>query len=572
MRACNTGAENLKRILLAALAALAFLALAACPDVANSVAAAPAAPGKPELAAGDEQISASWSAVEGASHYEVWYGADYDTGLARKAGFDKTGLSATVTGLVNGTAYFVWVKAKNGVGESGFSPAAEATPQFSSPPLSRPALSLSTPATGVIHVEWSPVARATAYDVYCGATGSLPEQRYCETSETSVTITDLVPETTYWVWARPKNSKGPGNLSDAATIRAATLRNPPAAPAAPVLAPGYGQIRAEWAAVEDADSYELYYGTEDSIASALQYGGAITETAATIAGLANETVYYLWLRAANGDGPGGFSPSSSIKTSFLPQNLLVRVTNRTTQFDAGHQGGALAISWTPVAGAVSYEVYYAPRSASAVPAIADAVMAATDANSIVIEDHAIGETTMNYYVWVKAKDPGGAASESAMVSSFDFFPGTWQPFNEAGDRYQISGSGKLVYGMEGLAFESFIRGIVPCGERSFNGNTKAPAYIFIMEYDRNTLQNFQTTPNRYFGAQYIHTAEGTGGINSRVRMGTASDLEGYGSSNYDCEVATLDEAMARFTFDNIDKYYSTNVDIGYRKTAMETLP
>jgi hypothetical protein len=41
---------------------------------------------------------------------------------------------------------------------------------------------------------------------------------------------------------------------------------------------------------------------------------------------------------------------------------------------------------------------------------------------------------------------------------------------------------------------------------------------------------------------------------------------------YDCETATLDEAIARFTFDNIEKYYSLSVDIGYRKTALPALP
>jgi hypothetical protein len=572
MRTDETKAKTLNRILVAAMAASAFFALAACQDALNSVAAAPAAPGRPELEAGDGQIAVAWNAVEGASHYEVWCGADYDTALAQKAGFDKTGLQATITGLVNDTAYFVRVKAKNGLGTSGFSPAAEATPRFSAPPLSRPVLSLSAPATGVVRVEWSPVPRATAYEVYCNTENILPEQRCCETAETSATISGLVPDTTCWVWALPKNTFGPGNLSDPATIRVTVIRNPPAAPAAPVLVPGHGLIKAEWTEAENADSYELYYGAEDSLASAQQYGDAISGTTATIAGLANETVYYVWIRAVNADGPGGFSPPSSIKASSLPQNLLAQVTNRTTQFDQSHQGGALRVSWTPVAGTVSYEVCYAPGAGSTAPGIADAVRTTTDANSIVIEDAAIGETTMNYHVWVKAKDAGGVLSEAATASTFGFFPGTWQPFNEAGDRYQISSDGKLVYGMPGYEFESFVRGIIPCGERSVNGNTKAPSYVLIVEYDRDTLQGFQTTPGNYFGALYVHTAEGTGGINSRARMGAASDLEGYGTGSYDCEVATLDEAMERFTFDAIDTYYSLSVDIGYRKTALQTLP
>lgn len=226
----------------------------------------------------------------------------------------------------------------------------------------------------------------------------------------------------------------------------------------------------------------------------------------------------------------------------------------------------------PVTGAVSFEVYYAPRIGSAAPSIAQAVMATTDTNSIVITDNAIGQTTMNYQVWVKARDAGGVTSEPVTVNTFDFFTGTWQPFNEAGDKYQIFNDGRLIYGMPGFEFQSFVRGIIPYGERIINGNVRAPSYVLIIEYDRNTLQNVNITPGKYFGAQYIHTAEGTGGINSRARMGAASDLEGYGTSRYDCEVATLDEAIERFTFDNMGKYYSLSVDIGYRKTALPTLP
>jgi hypothetical protein len=497
---------------------------------------------------------------------------EYDTTIVQKAGFDKTGLQATITSLANNTEYFIWVKAKNGAGASGFSPAANATPQYSAPPLARPVLRLSTPETGVILVEWSPVAKASAYDVYYGTENMLPEQRYCETTETAVTIADLTPEITYWVWALPKNTSGPGNLSEPASIRAILTRRPPEVPSPPVLVPGAGQIKAEWTAVEDAEYYELWYATEPNVGSAWRYSNTITETTATITGLANETVYYVWLKAANEDGQSDFSQPSSIKASALPQNLLAQVLNRTTQFDAAHRGGALKVSWTPVTGAVSYEVYYTPRFGSAAPPIAEAVMATTDTNSIVIEDNAIGATAMNYQVWVKAKDANGLASEAVTVNTFDFFTGTWQPFNEAGDKYQIFNDGRLIYGMPGLEFQCFVRGIIPYGERVVNGNVRAPSYVLIIEYDRDTLQNVNITPGKYFGAQYIHTAEGTGGINSRARMGAASDREGWGTSRYDCETATLDEAIARFTFDNIEKYYSLSVDIGYRKTALPILP
>jgi hypothetical protein len=179
---------------------------------------------------------------------------------------------------------------------------------------------------------------------------------------------------------------------------------------------------------------------------------------------------------------------------------------------------------------------------------------------------------MNYYVWVMAKGANELVSEPALVSSFEFFAGTWQPFNEEGDWYHISNNGTLVYSAADLAFEGSIRAVIPCGERSVNNNPPAPSYILILEYARDALQNFPTTPNKYFGALYVHTAEGTGGLNSRARMGAARDPAAHGPADYDCEAATLAEALERFTFEALGSYYDASADTGYKKTALPAFP
>jgi hypothetical protein len=84
---------------------------------------APAAPSTPTVSPGDTQLTVTWTAVEGATAYEVYYGTSSDSGSASKYGTDVTsGTSTTITGLTNGTTYYLWVRAKNSTGTSGFSP------------------------------------------------------------------------------------------------------------------------------------------------------------------------------------------------------------------------------------------------------------------------------------------------------------------------------------------------------------------------------------------------------------------------------------------------------------------
>jgi predicted phage tail protein len=99
----------------------------------------------PTVIAGNGQLTLSWQAVEGASLYEVWAGTGSDSGAATKRGGDVSGLSAVISGLSNGTAYYVWIKAKNAVGTSGFSPAASGTPSaYAVTPQAPAAPSIST--------------------------------------------------------------------------------------------------------------------------------------------------------------------------------------------------------------------------------------------------------------------------------------------------------------------------------------------------------------------------------------------------------------------------------------------
>lgn len=88
-----------------------------------------AAPAGVTAAAGDGQVTLSWSGVSGADTYDVYKGISsgaYDsTPIGTVSG---TTYSFTVTGLKNGTTYYFAVRASNARGSSGNSNEASATP------------------------------------------------------------------------------------------------------------------------------------------------------------------------------------------------------------------------------------------------------------------------------------------------------------------------------------------------------------------------------------------------------------------------------------------------------------
>jgi hypothetical protein len=70
---------------------------------------------------GDGSLTVTWGTVSGAENYEVYSHTSNTSADATKFATEFTTTTATITGLTNGTTYYVWVKAKNSGGESEYS-------------------------------------------------------------------------------------------------------------------------------------------------------------------------------------------------------------------------------------------------------------------------------------------------------------------------------------------------------------------------------------------------------------------------------------------------------------------
>jgi hypothetical protein len=192
--------------------------------------------------AGDEELDLTWSLVEGAAAYEVYYrnspvppspdisslAPGPDTGLvslaADAAGPESAG--TLIQGLENGTPYYLWVRAVNTAGRSDYStPPVMATPEGATAPPAAPVLSGVIGGDRKITLSWNAVAWAKTYTVYCSETATPPDEPVPEENlSISVTgktvagvITRLEYGTTYYVWVRAHNSRGDSDYSPAGT-------------------------------------------------------------------------------------------------------------------------------------------------------------------------------------------------------------------------------------------------------------------------------------------------------------------------------------------------------------------
>ncbi len=322
--------------------------------------APPAPPNTPVLTPGDQQIGVSWFPVGGATGYDVAYNTVDDSATATPFGGNPVGgASATITGLVNGTAYFVFVRSKNAAGDSAYSSSATATPV--GPPAAPAAPSL-TPGDTQIGVSWTGVSSATGYDILYNTVDSTTNgspQMYSgnPVSGTGATLSGLSNGTEYFVFVRAKNAAGNGDYSPGSSATPVEPVVVPDPPEAPDLTAGDEEIEVEWTAVSGALSYDILYNTEDSTTNGspqMYSGNPVSGTGAILTGLSNGTEYFIFVRATNSAGDSDYSPGASATPvapaggSFSGLPLNVEFGMSRNEFFGGQYNQAPDVPFTPV--------------------------------------------------------------------------------------------------------------------------------------------------------------------------------------------------------------------------------
>ena len=306
------------------------------------------------LTPGSAQVTARWSAVSGATGYNLYRSTDNSNFTEIKSNVSVT--TAADTGLTNGVTYYYEVAAVSAGGEGAVSAHAAATPGAAMLPVPTGVRAFNR--SNRVDVQWNPVAGATSYNVYrsttAGGEGTVPYATGVTSGNSYGPYYQdygVTANTTYYYTVTAVNggaeSAQSGEVS--ATVGAAVLP-PPTLTASAAAA----QVNLTWNAVSGATSYDLYRSTDNSTWRVLATGVTATTYADSAVTAGVTYYYYVESTQAAGNSGGSNTVSATPGASALPAPTAVR---------AGQNGGSSNyVAWNPVLGATSYNVY---RGASA---------------------------------------------------------------------------------------------------------------------------------------------------------------------------------------------------------------
>jgi fibronectin type 3 domain-containing protein len=297
------------KVWLSTLAVTLLLAsLMGCSGTTDTPPQPPAKPTAAATVAGNTQASVSWSAVTGATSYNIYYG----TAAGVTTGGTKV-VNATspyvITGLTNSTTYYFVVTAVNADGESGVSDEVTATPLPPAP--AKPSGIIVSGGDTQAIVSWTAVSGATSYNIYYGTAANVTTSTGIKISDvtTPKTVTDLTNGTPYFFVVTAVNAGGESSVSSEKTATPAAAPQPPASPTGRVVtSTAAGQLSVTWNVVPGATSYNIYYlqanPAPTKAAVLASTPGTSASASFNITGLASGT-YYVLVTAVNAAGESG---------------------------------------------------------------------------------------------------------------------------------------------------------------------------------------------------------------------------------------------------------------------------
>lgn len=396
----------------AVLILLSSLLLAGC---GNNVATSEPEPPPPAAPAGvsaapqgnGATINVAWAASAGATSYNIYY--------STSAGVTSANATKIPNALANpypfpaapGTVYFFAVTAVSAYGESALS-----TQVASSAPAAPTAVSVA-PGNGRATVTWTEAQGATSYNLYYSTDPLSDANKLSDPNVTKVTgvtspslQTGLSNGSSYNFLVTAVNSAGE-SAGMAPALGSSTLTTPSGVSAAP----GDSSATISWQPVAGADFYNLYWSTSPGVipgASGSTMIPNIIATSAQQSGLSNGTAYYYVVTAV----VNGVESAASAQVSAKPAGASASLPAAPAGVSALAGSGLATISWQPVAGAVSYNVYWSttgnvtPASGAEIPGVS--------ATSQVLAGLVDG---VSYYFVVTAVNASGESAPSVQVSA-----------------------------------------------------------------------------------------------------------------------------------------------------------
>lgn len=306
---------------------------------------APGTPSNLSLTPGSSSLAASWTAPSSGgstiTDYVIEYSTDGSVWTTFNDGLSTTA-STTISGLTNGTAYYVRVSAVNVAGTgTAVTSATTSTPRTTP---SAPSITSIVAGDAELSVRFSAggtggsAITAYQYSINGGST-------WVNTVATSspITITGLTNGTRYQVSIRAVNIVGSGVASN---VIASTPRTTPGAPTITSVTAGANQASVAFTLSDDGGSSVTNYEYRVRTASWTAWEtAAATSSPLVISNLVNGTTYDLQIRAVNAAGSGTSSSTQSVTPFSTPgapsiTGVTGGVRSITIAFNAGVTGGA----------------------------------------------------------------------------------------------------------------------------------------------------------------------------------------------------------------------------------------
>ncbi len=321
-----------------------------------SIPAALEAPTGLNVSVTSNSATLSWSAVAGATSYDVTACVGTSTNCTSVTvtpnidlltGQSLLATQYLFTSLTPDTQYRFTVKARNGDDVSPLSIAPARTARaLPTPPLAPNGLSVSSVTPTGATLSWNAAARATSYSVQACPSASPSNCKSATVTGTSHPFTGLTPDTLYTFTVIAKNS---GGSSQAATFRQSTSRALPAAPNTPTGLSVTGitstSARLSWSATARAASYSV-----QACVSATGRGcksATVTGTSYPFTGLTPATRYRFTVIAKNSGGSSG-QAAAWATTSAAPAPTPTTSFTVTGKISARLlSSGAIEMAFTP---------------------------------------------------------------------------------------------------------------------------------------------------------------------------------------------------------------------------------
>jgi fibronectin type 3 domain-containing protein/V8-like Glu-specific endopeptidase len=340
-----------------------------------------------------DKVRVTWSAVSGASSYDVWRSTSSDGTKTWMGSPADTTFDDSATGIE--TTYYYWVRACNDFGCSDYSDYDSGWRSGTEPFPPANVQASDGNYTNKVQVTWSIASGATYYQVWRATSASSPKSLLGEPAETSFGDTSASVGSTYYYWAKACNTYGCSDYSAYDT----GWRNgaPPPAPANVSASDGTysDNVQVTWSIASGATSYQVWRSNFSDGSKNLL--GEPTSTSFDDTSTEVGSIYYYWVKACSIYGCSDFSAYNvGWRNNASPGGLSA---------SDGSYVDRVGLSWSASLGAIYYQVYRSTSSGGAKTLLGEPAETSYDDTSATPGD--------TYYYWVKACNDVGCSDYSA---------------------------------------------------------------------------------------------------------------------------------------------------------------